>query len=156
MRCGCFVAARQGVTGRASGEAGSTTAARHEALSVRWEASDRVRGKRPLLPELVEAIERPGHRQLAPEVRTSVLAMRATTIDRALRAVQDPAGGKKRRRTPPSAAGRRSVVGMADRAVGVEQPAPTVPTLQEFLAGLCTAGQDDGKDSVHAFTQARL
>ena len=32
-----------------------------------------------------------------------------------------------------------SVVGMADWAVGVEQPAPTVPTLQEFLAGLRTA-----------------
>jgi hypothetical protein len=35
--------------------------------------------------------------------------MSAATIDRALRAVKDPAGGKKRRRAPPSAAVRRSV-----------------------------------------------
>lgn len=54
-------------------------------------------------------MERHGHLQLAPEVRTGVLAMSAATIDRALRAVKDPAGGKKRRRTPPSAAVRRSV-----------------------------------------------
>lgn len=33
-------------------------------------------------------------------------------------------------------------VGIADRAVGVEQPAPTVPTLQQFLAGLRTAWQE--------------
>ena len=86
-------------------------AAMHEALIVLWEASDRVCGKRlrPLLPVLVEAMERHGHLQLAPEVRTGVLAMSAATIDRALRAVKDPAGGKKRRRTPPSAAVRRSV-----------------------------------------------
>ena len=86
-------------------------AAVREALIVLWEASDRVCGKRlrPLLPVLVEAMERHGHLQLAPEVRTGVLAMSAATIDRALRAVKDPAGGKKRRRTPPSAAVRRSV-----------------------------------------------
>ncbi len=43
-----------------------------EALIVIWEASDRICGKRlrPLVPILVEAIERHGHVQLAPEVRT--------------------------------------------------------------------------------------
>ena len=50
-------------------------AAMCEALIVLWEASDRVCGKRlrPLLPVLVEAMERHGHLQLAPEVRIGVL-----------------------------------------------------------------------------------
>jgi hypothetical protein len=83
-------------------------AAVREALIMLWEASDRVCGKRlrPLLPVLVEAMERHGHLQLAPEVRTGMLAMSAATIDRALREVKAPAGGKKRRRTPSSAAER--------------------------------------------------
>jgi hypothetical protein len=86
-------------------------AAVREALIVLWEASDRVCGKRlrPLLPVLVEAMERHGHLQLAPEVRIGVLAMSAATIDRLLRNVRTRAGGKPRRRTPPSAAVRRSV-----------------------------------------------
>ena len=41
-----------------------------------------------------------------------------------------------------SATAQERLVGIADRAVGVEQPAPTVPTLQEFLAGLRTAWQE--------------
>ena len=71
-------------------------AAVHEALIVLWEASDRVCGKRlrPLLPVLVGAMERHGHLQLAPVVRTGVLAMSAATIDRALRAVKDPAAAR--------------------------------------------------------------
>jgi hypothetical protein len=54
-----------------------------EALIVVWEASDRICGKRlrPLLPILVEAMERHGHIQLAPEVRARLLAMSAATID---------------------------------------------------------------------------
>ena len=86
-------------------------AAMREALIVLWEASDRVCGKRlrPLLPVLVEAMERHGHVQLAPEVRSGVLAMSAATIDRALRDVKERATGKRRRRAPPSAAVRRSV-----------------------------------------------
>jgi len=86
-------------------------AAMREALVVLWEASDRVCGKRlrPLLPVLIEAMERHGHVQLAPEVRSGVLAMSAATIDRALRDVKERATGKRRRRAPPSAAVRRSV-----------------------------------------------
>ena len=77
-----------------------------EALTVIWEASDRVRGKRlrPLVPILVEAMERHGHLQLAPEVRASLAAMSAATIDRALRDARQPGGGRKRRNAPPSAA----------------------------------------------------
>ena len=67
-----------------------------EALIVIWEASDRVCGKRlrPLVPILVEAMERHGHLQLAPEVRAGLLAMSAATIDRALREVREPGGGR--------------------------------------------------------------
>lgn len=76
-----------------------------------WEASDRVCGKRlrPLLPVLIDAMDRHGHARLAPEVRSGVPAMSAATIDRALRDVKEGATGKRRRRAPPSAAVRRSV-----------------------------------------------
>ena len=65
-----------------------------EALIVIWEAADRICGKRlrPLVPILVEAMERHGHLQLAPEVRISLLAMSAATIDRALRERQAASG----------------------------------------------------------------
>src|SRR5271167_5235866 len=44
-----------------------------EALILVWEASDRVCGKRlrPLIPILVESMERHGHLKLAPEVRSA-------------------------------------------------------------------------------------
>ena len=82
-----------------------------EALIVIWEASDRICGKRlrPLVPILVEAMQRHGHVQLASEVRTGLLAMSAATMDRALRKVKEQAGNRIVRRTPPSAAVRRSV-----------------------------------------------
>jgi hypothetical protein len=82
-----------------------------EALIVIWEASDRICGKRlrPLLPILVEAMERHGHLQLPPEVRTRLLAISAATIDRALRDIRQQAGTATRRRSAPSAAIRRSV-----------------------------------------------
>ncbi len=85
--------------------------AAREALIVIWEASDRVCGKRlrPLVPILVEAMERHGHLQLAPAVRTSVLAMSAATIDWMLREMRGQAGSRTRRRAAPSAAIRRSV-----------------------------------------------
>ena len=82
-----------------------------EALIVIWEASDRVCGKRlrPLVPILVEAMERHGHLHLTPEVRAGLEAMSAATIDRALRDAREPGGGRKRRNAPPSAAIRRNV-----------------------------------------------
>ncbi len=54
-----------------------------DSKTVLWEASDRVCGKRlrPLVPVLVDAMERHGHLQLAPEVRAALLAMSAATID---------------------------------------------------------------------------
>ena len=85
--------------------------ATREALIVIWEASDRICGKRlrPLVPIMVEAMERHGHLNLAPEVRISLLAMSAATIDRALRAVREKAGRSTRRKAVPSAAIKRTV-----------------------------------------------
>jgi hypothetical protein len=105
---------RAGGPGRRSGprpERRVYDAAVREALIVLWEASDRICGKRlrPLVPVLIEAMERHGHLQLVPEVRAHLLAMSAATIDRALRAVKERAGGRKRRHAAPSAAIRRSV-----------------------------------------------
>ena len=66
---------------------------------VLWEASDRICGKRlrPLIPTLVEAMERHGHLDLAEDVRSGLLSMSAATIDRALRGVREQAGGRRRK-----------------------------------------------------------
>ena len=83
----------------------------HEALVVLWEASDRVCGKRlkPLLPTLLEAMERHGHLRLGKTVRSHLLGISPATIDRALHNVREAAGGRDRRHAAPSAAVRRSV-----------------------------------------------
>ncbi|MBV8869882.1 MAG: ISNCY family transposase, partial [Acetobacteraceae bacterium] len=95
--------------GRADGRGGPRCGRRvydeavREALMVLWEASGRVCGKRlrPLLPVLVEAMERHGHLQLAADVRSGLLAMSAATIDRALREKRGlPEGGRRRRHAP--------------------------------------------------------
>jgi hypothetical protein len=95
-----------------------------KALVVVWEASDRVCGKRlrPLVPLLIEAMERHRHLQLAPEVRGGLLSMSAATIDRGLHEIKGQAGGGTRRRAVPSAGVRRSVPvrTFADR----DDPAP--------------------------------
>ena len=79
------------------------------ALIVIWEASDRICGKRlgPLVPLLVEAMERHDHLRLDPEVRRQLLAMSAATIDRALRDAK--AGSGRRHRGGPVSAVRRSI-----------------------------------------------
>src|ERR1039457_4605348 len=70
-----------------------------KALIVLWEAADRICGKRlkTILPPLVEAMERHGHLQLEEGIRTQLLAMSASTIDRQLHLVRERArGGRKR------------------------------------------------------------
>src|SRR5271167_2321673 len=81
---------RAGVPGRRSGprpERRVYDTAVREALVVLWEASDRICGKRlcPLVPILIEAMQRHGHLQLVPEVRAHLLTMSAATIDCATR-----------------------------------------------------------------------
>ena len=72
-----------------------------EALIVLWEAADRICGKRlkPLLPQLLEAMERHGHLQLEAELRTQLLKMSAATIDRQLGSVREAAYGGRKKRT---------------------------------------------------------
>jgi hypothetical protein len=118
---------RAGQSGRRSGPRPGRRVyndAVREALTVIWEASDRVCGKRlrALAPILVDAMERHGHLQLAPQVRADLLAMSAATMDRALRDARAPAGSRQRRRAPPSAAIRRSVA--VRTFAGWEDPAP--------------------------------
>lgn len=68
------------------------------ALTVLWEAADRICGKRlkEAIPTLVDAMERHGHLQLEPEVRSRLLAMSAATMDRVLKPARDT--GKQGRR----------------------------------------------------------
>lgn len=80
-----------------------------QALTVLWEAADRVCGKRlkALIPMLVDAMERHGHLDLDPVVKTKVLQVSAGTIDRALAGTRSHIDGKRRRRTGVGAAIRR-------------------------------------------------
>jgi hypothetical protein len=68
------------------------------ALTILWEAADRICGKRlkEAIPTLVEAMERHGYLQLDAEVRRRVLAMSPATMDRLLKPAR---GAGKRSRT---------------------------------------------------------
>ena len=76
-----------------------------EALIVIWEASDRICGKRlkAILPDLVDAMERHGHIDLDPSIRTRLLSASAATIDRLLAPIRSKARGRKKRRTSTKA-----------------------------------------------------
>jgi hypothetical protein len=80
-------------------------AAVRAALLVIWEASDRICGKRlkAALPVLVPAMERHGHLALDGAVRSRLLAVSASTIDRLLRGVRAQAGAGRRRSGATSA-----------------------------------------------------
>ena len=73
------------------------------ALIVMWEASDRVCGKRlkALLPILLPALERNGHLNLQEEIRSKVLLMSASTIDRLLRMPRSTSRARKPPRVVP-------------------------------------------------------
>lgn len=69
------------------------------ALTILWEAADRICGKRlkAAIPNLIRAMEKHGHLQLNPEVRKLVLKVSAATIDRLLTPVRKGAGARRRR-----------------------------------------------------------
>jgi hypothetical protein len=71
-----------------------------QALTVLWEAADRICGKRlkALIPMLVDAMERHGHLDLAPLIKTKVLHVSAATIDRVLAAARLHIDGAGQRR----------------------------------------------------------
>lgn len=84
-------------------------AAVREVLIVLWEASDRVCGKRlkPLIPVLLEALERHGHLHPEGELRARLLGVSAASIDRLLAPTRAAVRGRVRRPTTPSV--RRAV-----------------------------------------------
>jgi hypothetical protein len=61
------------------------------ALTMLWEADDRICGKRlkAAIPALLDSMERHGHLKLDTEVRRLVLAVGAATIDRMLACTSD-------------------------------------------------------------------
>jgi len=83
----------------------------HQALTVLWEAADRICGKRlrVLLPVLIEAMERHGHLRLDPVVRSRLLDVSAATIDRLLGPEREATGSLRRRRWGTGSAVRQSV-----------------------------------------------
>jgi len=81
-----------------------------EALTIVWEAADRICGKRlrKVIDGLVGAMERHGHLQLDPEVRERLLSMSAATMDRLLQTVRER-GKEGRRRSCISTPLRKSI-----------------------------------------------
>ena len=71
-----------------------------QALTVLWEAADRVCGNRlkALIPMLVDAMERHGHLDLDPVIKSMVLQVSAATIDRVLAAAHLHIDGQRERR----------------------------------------------------------
>ena len=82
-----------------------------QALTLLWEAADRVCGKRlkALIPMLVDAMERHGHLDLDPVIKTKLLQVSAATIDRILAAARLHIDGQRKRRKGVGAAIRRSI-----------------------------------------------
>jgi hypothetical protein len=75
-----------------------------QALVVLWEASDRLCGKRlkPLIPTLLEALQRHGHLLLDDDVRQRVLGVSAATIDRLLAPTRLAVHGRRRPSVKPA------------------------------------------------------
>jgi hypothetical protein len=82
-----------------------------QALTVLWEAADRVCGKRlkALIPKLVDAMERHGHLELDPVVKAKLLQVSAATIDRLLANARLHIDGQRKRRKGVGSAIRRSI-----------------------------------------------
>jgi hypothetical protein len=82
-----------------------------QALTVLWEAADRVCGKRlkALILKLVDAVERHGHLDLDPVAKAKLLQVTAATIDRSLANARGHIDGQRKRRTGVGSAIRRSI-----------------------------------------------
>jgi len=82
-----------------------------EVLVLLWEAADRICSKRlkPLIPILVQSLERHGHLLLDKDVRKGVLAVSAGTIDRLLVLPRNKGNERGRRRSAAGSTIRRSV-----------------------------------------------
>ena len=73
------------------------------ALVQVWEACGHLCGKRlqPFLPDMVKALERHGELKLAPETRSRLLQMSASTIDRRLKRARSKLAYRGRSTTKP-------------------------------------------------------
>lgn len=82
-----------------------------ETLTVLWETSDRICGKRlkAAIPLLVEAMERHGHLELDEVVKEKVLTVSPATIDRLLAPARTEANGARKRRRSARSGLRRQV-----------------------------------------------
>jgi hypothetical protein len=80
------------------------------ALTLLWEAADRICGKRlkEAIPTLIDAMERHGHLQLDTAIRQRVLVMSAATMDRLLKPIRE-SGKQGRRRTTINTPLRKSI-----------------------------------------------
>lgn len=87
-----------------------------EALTVVWEASDRICGKRlkASLPCMVEALERHGHLDLDSSVRRRLFSASAATIDRLLRPIREQVESRRKRKQKRKMAGRIPVCTFSD------------------------------------------
>ena len=77
-----------------------------EQLIVLWEASDRICSKRlkPMIPILLDAMERYGHLSVDPVIKDKLLEISAATIDRLLKPSRIKANdASQRRRASPNA-----------------------------------------------------
>ena len=81
------------------------------ALTILWEAADRICGKRlkEAIPALLDAMERHGHLHLDDEVRRRLLTMSAATMDRLLKPVREAAKQRRRRSGINNTALRKSI-----------------------------------------------
>ena len=117
-------------------------AAVHQALTVLWEAADRICGKRlrVLLPVLIDAMERHGHLQLDPVVRSRLLDVSAATIDRLLGPEREAAGRMRRRRWGNNSAIKQSVPLRTFAQWGDPEPGYFECDMVEHCGGVKQAG----------------
>lgn len=121
----------------------------HQALRVLWETSDRICGKRlrALIPSLVEAMQRHGHLQLDPAVRSKLLDISAASIDRLLSHEREATGRARRRRWGAGSAIRQSVPVRTFADWGDPPPGYVECDMVEHCGGM-----KEGGNFVHTLT----
>ena len=124
-----------------------------QALTVLWKAADRVCGKRlkPLIPMLVDAMERFGHLDLDPVIKTKVLQVSAATIDRILAVTRARIDGQRKRRKGVGSAIRRSIP-VRTFADWLDPP----PGYFEFDMVEHCGGPKTDRDYVHTLTMTDI
>jgi hypothetical protein len=92
------------------------------------------------LPILVESMEKNGHLDLDPEVRSRLLEMSASTIDRMLSSIREQAKGKRKKKNAPKKASKQIPVRTFsewDEAVPGELEIDFVVHCGDSTAGVC-------------------